>query len=106
MTNSAVSVSGGIVSFIDLPHISPSLDKAGIMLDHVTGPFFTGAAFSSVSSRRNLNTGCDAVIILLLELQVAGSIKKAFRTSFSSVTAVSIRFLARKESRFPLVLGP
>ena len=40
MTNSAVSVSGGIVSYVGLPHISPLLDKAGILLGHVTGPIF------------------------------------------------------------------
>lgn len=47
MVGSAVSVSGGVVSFVGLPNIFPLLDKAGILLGHVTGPFLTGAAFSS-----------------------------------------------------------
>lgn len=32
VTDRAVSVSGGIVSVVDLPHISPLLDKAEILL--------------------------------------------------------------------------
>ena len=47
MTHSVVSVSGGLISFVGLPHISPLLDKAGVLLGHVTGLFFPGAAFSS-----------------------------------------------------------
>lgn len=77
MTDSAASVSGGIVSFVGLPHVSPLLDKAGILLGHVTGLFFTGAAFSPVCSRRNLNTRYGPFTVMSLELQAVGNAGKS-----------------------------
>lgn len=106
MTDSAaVSVSGGIV-LVGVPHISPLLDKAEMLLGHATGLLCTGAAFSCGCSRRNLKTSCVAVTVSPWSSSSRKHSKESCRTLFSKKRAVTIRFLARKETRLPCVLGP
>lgn len=82
MTDSAaVSVSGGIV-LVGVPHISPLVDKAEMLLGHATGLLCTGAAFSCDCSRRNLKTSCGAVTICPWSSSSRKHSKESCRTLF------------------------